>query len=130
MVAYCKNCDRLVNQFCDRCGDNFGITICEKYACGGTMRCPNCNGAELTPRKEFGPDPYDFKHRKAEEGDAPKEAPKPVPDYVGKLDGSQAAPQPQVESDDRIKICPYCGKKLDFPEVPQFCPYCEKQILH
>lgn len=30
----------------------------------------------------------------------------------------------------RIKICPYCGEKLDFPEVPKFCPYCEKQILH
>jgi len=29
---------------------------------------------------------------------------------------------------ERLKICPYCGKRLDMPQQPDFCPYCEKQI--
>ena len=29
---------------------------------------------------------------------------------------------------DRMKICPYCGRRLDFPEESNFCPYCEKRI--
>jgi hypothetical protein len=114
VVAYCKDCDKIINQYCDRCGDNFGVTICEKYACGGTMRCPTCNGANLSQRKEFGPDPYDFARQKKEGRAAP--APKPA-----------AAAPAEV---DRIRICPYCGKNLEFPEVPKFCPFCQKQILH
>lgn len=33
------------------------------------------------------------------------------------------------EDEMKINICPYCGEKLNFPEIPRFCPYCEKQIL-
>ena len=119
MVAYCKDCDKIVNQYCDRCGDNFGVTICEKYACGGTMKCPSCDGGNLSQRKDFGPDPYDFVRQKQDDGEAQAAQPAAAP---------QEAAQPA--SSDRIGICPYCGKKLDFPEVPKFCPYCEKQILH
>lgn len=27
-----------------------------------------------------------------------------------------------------INICPYCGRRLHFAEVPNFCPYCEKRL--
>jgi hypothetical protein len=83
------------------------------------MRCPQCNGANLAQRKEFGPDPYDFVQQK-KEGGAP-----PPPQKQ-----EAAAPAAAPVDTERITICPYCGKKLDFPEVPKFCPYCEKQILH
>lgn len=29
---------------------------------------------------------------------------------------------------DRISICPYCGKDLNFPKPPKFCPFCTEQI--
>ena len=60
MSAFCENCQRYVNQYCDRCGENFGTVVCEKYACGGTMICPICGGSSLkTKKEEKGPDPYD-----------------------------------------------------------------------
>ena len=66
MVAYCNDCTVYVNQYCDKCTDNFGIGICEKYACGGLMRCPGCKGTNLSARKEFGPDPYDYQKKMRE----------------------------------------------------------------
>jgi len=27
-----------------------------------------------------------------------------------------------------LRVCPYCGRKLDFPEEPNFCPYCERRL--
>ncbi len=27
-----------------------------------------------------------------------------------------------------FSICPYCGKKLNLPETPNFCPYCTKAL--
>jgi HAMP domain-containing protein len=37
----------------------------------------------------------------------------------------KAAPASSAEG---IKICPYCGKELNFPKPPKFCPYC-KELL-
>ena len=31
--------------------------------------------------------------------------------------------------EERIGICPYCGKELNFPKPPRFCPYCKEQII-
>jgi tetratricopeptide (TPR) repeat protein len=31
---------------------------------------------------------------------------------------------------DKIQICPYCGKDLNFPKTPRFCPFCKEQIMH
>jgi len=62
-VAFCNDCKRFVNQYCDRCGENFGISVCEKYACGGTMRCPFCQGDHLSKQKEFGADPYNYRKK-------------------------------------------------------------------
>ena len=47
MVVWCNNCNRYVNQVCERCGDSFGELYCEKYACGGRMICPICHGHDL-----------------------------------------------------------------------------------
>jgi rubrerythrin len=30
--------------------------------------------------------------------------------------------------EERIRICPYCGKELNFPKPPRFCPYCGEQL--
>lgn len=27
-----------------------------------------------------------------------------------------------------FRICPYCGKELNFPKPPKFCPFCEEKI--
>ena len=91
------------------------------------MRCPQCNGANLSQRKEFGPDPYDFTRQKKEGDLAAAATPAPAPAPAAPAPAPPAAPAAEA---DRIKICPYCGKSLDFPEVPRFCPYCEKQILN
>lgn len=32
-------------------------------------------------------------------------------------------------SSKRIKMCPYCGEKLDFEKTPKYCPYCEEEII-
>jgi hypothetical protein len=69
MVAYCNDCKVYVNQSCDKCHDGFGISVCEKYACGGTMRCPSCNGTNLSKTKEFGADPYDYTRKVREARD-------------------------------------------------------------
>jgi len=41
--------------------------------------------------------------------------------------------EPLVEvksvGEEKISMCPYCGKDLNFPEEVKFCPYCRKQIL-
>lgn len=28
-----------------------------------------------------------------------------------------------------LKICPYCGKELNFPKPPKFCPYCKERLV-
>jgi len=28
----------------------------------------------------------------------------------------------------RMQVCPYCGKRLDMIETPNFCPYCERRL--
>lgn len=48
MVAYCNDCKRYVNPYCERCGGNFGIDVCERFGCGGRMTCPHCGGHNLT----------------------------------------------------------------------------------
>lgn len=91
MTAFCNVCNTYVNQKCDRCGDNFGVSVCEKYACGGNMKCPGCGQSKLSARKDFGIDPYDFVKRSKE---------KPVENLC-----------PCGFTLDRVwKYCPMCGK--------------------
>ena len=39
---------------------------------------------------------------------------------TGRAPSKKAAP---------LKLCPYCGESLDFPQTPRFCPFCEKRII-
>lgn len=98
MVSYCNDCQRYVNQTCDRCGESFGIAVCEKYACGGHMKCPFCGGRHLTAKKEFGPDPYDFRGRQK---------------VLGHVDNE--------------KMCSGCNAKIGSTEW-KFCPWCGKLL--
>jgi len=29
---------------------------------------------------------------------------------------------------DSLKVCPYCGKRLEIADEPNFCPYCTQRI--
>jgi hypothetical protein len=110
MVAWCGNCKRPVNQYCDICGENFGIVVCEKYACGGTMMCPICGGKDLRPMKDtkIGPDPYDYSKLSKDDRDAIKTGGAPLkPDEI-----PQGAPSK----------CPMCG--VDLQKTWKFCPNC------
>ena len=106
MVAWCNKCQRYVNQHCDTCGENFGVLVCEKYACGGTMMCPLCGMKELSIKKEAGPDPYDFKGKTREERIAEKTG---AP-AAGALESSCPMCRFQIES--TWKFCPNCGVKF------------------
>ena len=99
MVCWCNDCKSYVNQACDRCGESFGVTACEKYACGGIMRCPNCKSNRLSAKKEFGPDPYDFMLRKKLLGSMPMET----------------------------KLCPGCNAKVDSLEW-KYCVWCGQAL--
>jgi membrane protease subunit (stomatin/prohibitin family) len=101
MVAWCDDCARYINQYCDTCGRNFGTTICEVYACGGTMMCPICKGKNLRAKKEFGPDPYDFTRRARE-----KEKIAALP--TGRI----KCPSCGFKIEGSWKFCPECGIKF------------------
>lgn len=109
MVAWCPVCKRPVNQYCDTCGENFGITVCEKYACGGTMMCPICGCKELKPmgEAEVGPDPYDYSQKSRDERLQTKDEVKPAPSST-----AQGTPSK----------CPMCG--FDLQSNWKFCPNC------
>ncbi len=112
MVAWCINCRRFVNQYCDRCGDNFGISVCEKYGCGGGMRCPFCGEPSLSATKEFGPDPYDYRHKSKDQIANELRAPPP-------RDGTQQqAPSPPPTATQ----CPMCSYKTQ--QEWKYCPMC------
>lgn len=32
------------------------------------------------------------------------------------------------EDSKSLKVCPYCGEKLNLPKTPKFCPYCEEEL--
>jgi hypothetical protein len=108
MVSWCPVCRRPVNQYCDTCGENFGITVCEKYACGGTMMCPICGCKELKPMSEAEkiPDPYDYSKKSREERISEK--------VTRKAGAARDAAAPSK--------CPMCG--FDLQSNWKFCPNC------
>ena len=110
MVAFCPVCKRPVNQYCDTCGENFGITVCDKYACGGTMMCPICGCKELKPMSEAdkGPDPYDYSKKSRDERLTQQDE-APMKSATG---GSKEPPSK----------CPMCG--FDLQSNWKFCPNC------
>ena len=128
MVAYCNNCQRYVNQACERCGATYGIDKCEWYACGGRMVCPNCGGSNLSAKRKFTADPYDFSKQ---EDRAPS-----MPGRQTELEKKYFAEQKIKEemlrkSGDREtgaeRTCALCGFKLD--ETWKFCPECGVSLI-
>jgi len=99
MVSWCNDCQRYINQVCDRCGEGFGSNTCEKYACGGMMICPVCKGNRLSAKKAFGPDPYDYIQRKRDAGSSPM----------------------------NVKLCPGCNAKVDSIEW-RYCVWCGQAL--
>ena len=108
MVVWCNNCQKYVNQICDRCGDSFGELYCEKYGCGGRMMCPICHGydletvAEHRKKEQQKVDPYDYATQR-------------------KMGISSQEQEQQVNVTQTMK-CMSCG----FPIDPSwnFCPNC------
>ena len=43
-IKYTERCHDYSRGYCTNCGKD---TICEKYACGGSMVCPICGGSNL-----------------------------------------------------------------------------------
>jgi hypothetical protein len=111
MVAWCGNCKRPVNQYCDTCGENFGIVKCEKYACGGIMMCPICGAKDLKPMKEakMGPDPYDYSKISRDDRQSLKK------------DGEVSPATAEIPQEAPSK-CPMCG--YDLQSNWKFCPNC------
>ncbi|MGA1872291.1 MAG: hypothetical protein ACMUHY_01340, partial [Thermoplasmatota archaeon] len=123
MVAYCNNCQRYVNQTCERCGATYGVDKCDWYACGGRMICPNCGGSNLSAKKKFTADPYDFSKQK----DRVYSTPGKQTDLEKKYFAEQKAKE-ELESKKggapvrSERHCALCG--YDLSETWKFCPEC------
>ena len=117
MVAWCDDCRRPVNQYCDICGDNFGTVVCDKYACGGTMMCPICGGKNLKEMKDvqLGKDPHDYSrvHKEERSRIIPKNPQRP-PDAIPIRKSDKAAEEKQT--------CPLCGFPVE--RTWKYCPEC------
>ncbi|MGA1822757.1 MAG: hypothetical protein ACMUIG_09535 [Thermoplasmatota archaeon] len=125
MVAYCSDCRRYVNQYCERCAGNFGVSICERYGCGGRMLCPICGGNNLTTKREEAA-PYDFS----------KERPLKYRNKAASDIEARYFEQKRAESKDTVvsgkiqdssRHCPLCGYSL--MDGWKFCPECGVSLL-
>ncbi|MGA1793954.1 MAG: zinc-ribbon domain-containing protein [Thermoplasmatota archaeon] len=128
MVAYCNDCKRYINQYCEICSGNFGIKTCDRYGCGGRMLCPICGGNNLSSKRESVSTPYDF----AQERERLYEKKKAASDYEAKyfaekrrkeLEDKQAGTQAAPGS----RHCPLCG--YDLSEDWKFCPECGVSLI-
>ncbi|MBN1390283.1 MAG: hypothetical protein JXA22_06550 [Candidatus Thermoplasmatota archaeon] len=128
MVAYCNDCKRYVNQYCEICSGNFGIKTCERYGCNGRMLCPICGGNNLSAKREDVVSPsatnkerkrsYDKKHAASEYEARYFEEMKKKETEEKKMDHVQPA---------RTRHCPLCGFGLE--EEWKFCPECGVSLL-
>ena len=127
MVAYCNNCRRYVNQYCEICSGNFGVKVCERYGCGGRMLCPICGGNNLSKKRQYDADPFDFSKeqikQKVRKGAASEiEARYFVEQKMKEKGGASSTASPAKE-----RHCPLCGYKLQ--EGWKFCPECGVSLL-
>jgi len=125
MVAYCNNCKRYVNQYCEVCSGNFGVAVCERYGCGGRMLCPICGGNNITTKRENASDPYDFSKQKSKV---------PAGRAASDIEARYFAEQKMKEKDAAPgapktvgRHCPLCGYALN--EEWKFCPECGVSLL-
>ncbi len=131
MVAYCKDCKRYVNQYCEICGGNFGVEACERYGCGGSMLCPNCGGNNLSSKRESVSSPYDFKKERERLYSNKKKAASDLEAQYfaerrlkeeAKTDASSAR-----QSKGPSRHCPLCGYPLN--SEWKFCPECGVSLI-
>ena len=117
MVAWCETCKRYVNQYCNKCNENFGVTVCEKYACGGTMVCPICGGSNLVAKKSIEKDPYDYRDLSKEDRIAGKTERTLADVSDGKTSGSVTTAGELGHTK-----CPMCGFAVEGHW--KYCPMC------
>jgi RNA polymerase subunit RPABC4/transcription elongation factor Spt4 len=122
MVAYCLDCKRYVNQYCEICSGNFGITVCERFGCGGRMLCPVCGGNNLSSKREDVGSTYDFaRQRKASGGR------KPASEIEARYFAEQRDRGPSQEAPSSHRHCPLCGYRLE--PTWKFCPECGVSLM-
>ncbi|MFW3146645.1 MAG: hypothetical protein ACMUIE_07525 [Thermoplasmatota archaeon] len=129
MVAYCNDCKRYVNQYCEICAMNYGIKTCERYGCGGRMLCPICGGNNLTQKRESVIDPYDFAKEREKLYAKKKAASEYEARYFAEQRRKEAEGQgaPASSPTSQQRHCPLCGYSLE--EQWKFCPECGVSLI-
>mgnify|MGYP006283970009 FL=1 len=128
MVAYCNDCNRYVNQYCERCGGNFGVQVCERYGCGGRMLCPICGGNNLTSKREEGASSKDF----AKKRPLPYKKKGAASDLEEKYFREKKKKQEEEKQESTSNTtaerhCPLCGYPLQ--DNWKFCPECGVSLI-
>ena len=127
MVAYCKDCKRYINQYCEICGGNFGVETCERYGCGGSMLCPNCGGNNLSSKRESVESSYDFKKERDRLYSGSRKAASDIEArYFAEKKMEERSSPPSTHTGS-TKHCPLCGFDLDVKW--KFCPECGVSLI-
>jgi hypothetical protein len=130
MVAYCKDCKRYINQYCEICAGNFGVETCERFGCGGKMLCPNCGGSNLTNKRESVDNSYDFKKERDRLYTGKRKAASEIEArYFAERKMKEDTTQPISTSapQQHSKHCPLCGYSL--MTEWKFCPECGVSLI-
>lgn len=123
MVAYCNDCKRYVNQYCEVCSGNFGVRTCDRFGCGGQMLCPVCGGNNLSSKREEPGSTHDFsKDRTAYIGK--KKAASEIEARYFAQEREKAETGAQTSPD---RHCPLCGYRLEASW--KFCPECGVSLI-
>jgi len=124
MVAYCNDCKRYVNQYCEVCSGNFGVALCERFGCGGRMLCPICGGNNLSTKREEVGSSYDFSRQRKAYSDKRAASDIEARYFAQLKDKGSAAAAPARDE----RHCPLCGYHLE-PSW-KFCPECGVSLIH
>ena len=131
MVAYCNNCRRYVNHYCETCSNNFGVKVCERYGCGGRMLCSICGGNNLTSKREEITALYDFSKEQikanARRGAASEIEARYFDEKNKREKGRDRRGSQEMGTGFRDRHCSLCGYRLQYEW--QFCPECGVSLL-
>jgi len=128
MAAYCTNCQRFVNQSCDKCNGSYGVQMCEWYGCGGRMLCPICGGNNLTAKRKFVTDPYDFsKHKDRNLSKGGTHSDLEARYFAERKMKDEMVPKKGEASAKAEQHCTLCGYTLI--ETWKFCPECGVSLM-
>lgn len=129
MVAYCNDCKRYVNQYCEICDTNFGVKVCERFGCGGRMLCPICGGNNLGDKRESISNSYDFKKERDRlyKPRSNKAASDIEAKYFAEKKMKESSPTARSSSTEESRHCPLCGYALS--DEWKFCPECGVSLI-